>query len=200
MDFQRNVAMLLESFRGCPGFPHRHVQRLIRGFIFQYLKTFTGDVANGQKFLEALSALPEYLERSQVMYDLLNVEQAPAAVRERIEDWLLEAFEGRSVRAMKAKPQRQMTVSASLELIARGPRERDVPLIEFGAAGAKAQQVDLFDLLEVRGPAAAPVKPEADLLDLFAAVPRTPAKSPNQPSLESLIDFGQINMRLKSLT
>jgi hypothetical protein len=163
MDFQRNVAMLLESFRGCPGFRHRHVQRLIRGFIFQDLKMFTGEVANRKKFLEALSALPEYLEWSQVMHDLLNVEQAPAAVRERIEDWLSEAFEGRSVRAMKAKPQRQTTVSVSLEPIARGPRERDVPLIDFGAAGATAQQVDLFDLLAVPGPTPAPVKPEADL-------------------------------------
>jgi hypothetical protein len=197
--FQRKVAMLLESFRGCPGFPHGHVQRLIRGFIFQSLKMFTGEVANRQKFLEALSALPEYLEWSQVMHDLLNVEQAPAAVRERIEDWLLEEFEGRAVRAMKAKPQRQMTVSASLEPIARGPRERDVPLIEFGTPGAKAQQVDLFDLLAVRGPAAAPGRSEADLLDLFAAAPRRPTKSPSQPSLESLIDFGQINTRLQSL-
>jgi hypothetical protein len=92
------------------------------------------------------------------MHDLRKVEHAPAAVQERINDSLPEAFKGGTGRPMKAKPQRQVRVSAILEPIASGPRERDVPLIDFDAAGAKAQQVHLFVLLAVPGPAAAPVE------------------------------------------
>lgn len=92
MEFHRNANLTLASFGGCPGFPHKHVQRLIRAFMFQYLKVFTGEAGSPQRFRGALAGVPEYLESSQVMHDILKLEEAPAAVRKGIEDWLGEVF------------------------------------------------------------------------------------------------------------
>jgi hypothetical protein len=201
MDFQRNVLQTLGQFRGCPGFPHKHIQKWIGGFIFQYLRLFTGELPTRQKFIEALATLPEYLESSQVMQDLLHMDRAPTLVHDRLDDWLCAAFKTKSTRpAADRFAVRSASLGGNPSSPSPPPPARDLMLIDFDAPApvSQGQPEILLDLFSAPpNPPVAP--PQADLLDLFGAPPpvrlaaplpkQPPPKSVSVPAFDSLIDF-----------
>jgi hypothetical protein len=191
MDFQRNVLSTLHQFRGCPGFPHKHIQTLIGGFIFQYLRLFTGEAANREKFIEALATLPEYLDSSQIMQDLIHMDRAPSNVQARVDDWLCVVFNTKSTRPAGDRPPPRST---SLGARPPPPRASDLMLIDFDSAPVSPPGPEvLLDLFTpVSTPPAAPA--QGDLLDLFSGAPAPrqkapPPKSVSEPAFDSLIDF-----------
>jgi hypothetical protein len=187
--FHRQAASILAGFQGCPGFPHKPIQSLIGAFIFQYLRIFTGQVVTSDQFISQLSRLPEYLESSQVMQDLLHLADAPPHVKRRFTLWLADAFPPKGARsarpavlgaAVRALDQRTMIQSSSLSNL----------------KGIAKPQNDLgFDeiLVDVRSPErhARHVykqvpSPGNDLLDLFSSPTTSFPRPTTDNSLDSL--------------
>jgi hypothetical protein len=143
LDFHRIVLLTLSSFDGCPGFQHRHVQKVVQRFLFQYLTLFTGQVATQEQFLTTFSKLPEYLESSQVVHDLVALDSSPVA--ERFDNWLGEMFKTKIAKVMRGASQPGLATFAQLQ-------EANDMLIDFRSVAQtqsnRKQQpgVDLLDL------------------------------------------------------
>ena len=94
------LSSLLKKWEKSPGFPHKQVSMLLNRFIASYLQIYTGPVSSPEEMIKALSKLPEFLESSQVMQDLLNREHAPENVIDAFENWFDEVFKRKSQKSV----------------------------------------------------------------------------------------------------
>jgi hypothetical protein len=206
LDFHRIVLSTLSSFDGCPGFPHRHIQKVVQRFLFQYFTLFTGQVATQEQFLKSFSRLPECLESSQVVHDLFALQGSPVA--EEFGNWLGEMFKTKTTTVKRVT--KRMAQSSSQPGLASLAQEANEMLIDFGPVVQPAAPnrpnrtqpagVDLFDLFAP--PAAAPRQQQAkhqpatvtefiDILGPPVVAPKrklTPQKSGSNPDF-NLLDF-----------
>jgi hypothetical protein len=204
LEFHRIVLSTLSSFDGCPGFPHRHVQKVVQRFLFQYLTLFTGQVATQEQFLMSFARLPEYLESSQVVHDLVALDSSPVA--ERLRNWLGDMFKTKTATVKRvtrrvARPSSQPGLATFTQ-----PQDSNDMLIDFGPVvqpPAQSQSnrkqhagVDLLDLFAQPAPAPRHQRPAAptefiDMLGPPVVAPKrksTPPKSGSNPDF-NLLDF-----------
>jgi hypothetical protein len=161
-DFHRNVHSQLKAFEGCPGFPHKHMGRLMRYFIFQYLMVYTGSVTDKTELLASLRKLPECLATSQVLQDLFHLENSSDKVKSRIEEWI-EEVSSQSLANSKRHPSK----SPSLVGLDSSKSPEKPPLVQSTSLDPVSS-----------GP----------FIDILGSKPRV--KNPAPPEDNWLIDFG----------
>lgn len=209
IEFHKHVVGQLKLFDGCPGFPHKHMNKVIRKFIFEYLKVFLGQVLNKDMFIQGMSRLPEYLESSQVLQDLSNLDSVPPEVADRIEDWFDEMFKSKQPRSTQRlalsrtvsasdtnmlETKKKAVITQSLSNPGLSVVLESSPVAESSklAGPTASQSVDAFDLLDFTGPTKEPTSPKPpqasdDLLDLFSAQPVQ--KAPTRTSSVSVFNM-----------
>ncbi|EAY05768.1 hypothetical protein TVAG_138370 [Trichomonas vaginalis G3] len=94
LGFQNQVTDELKHWAKLKSFPHKHIQKIIRLFISEYLMIFTGRVRNVNDFVAATSKFPEALAESQVIHDLAQLDALPPQIKSRFNDFFAEIFNG----------------------------------------------------------------------------------------------------------
>lgn len=196
-NYHQRFVEYLNQFEGCMGFPHHHMHKLIRTFLFEYLSSWIGKVADKAAFIKGLSKLPDYLSSSQVIEDLTNLEHVPQARIDKFDDWFDEMFKRKQTRTMQVrKPIKSASVDASLLDLSASPGKspvfsQSVSMQQLAKnasdalprrATATAQMEDLLiDLTD--GPSSQSEVKQDDLIDFTFGVPQ------NSKSAASLSSF-----------
>ena len=182
-----------------PGFPYLYFSKVLMKFIASYLLIYTGNVKTINEFFNEIKKLPEYLESSQVLHDLLNLEEAPKLISCRINKWIDETFKHKKseIIAYKESNSQEITIPKPVEQTKRDNNSN----------------IELLDELFGNNNNQTPKPKENDLLNLFEDFPKynkippnrsrsqqflpkddlftTPAKSTNNDDLLILFDTPQ---------
>ncbi|OHS99897.1 hypothetical protein TRFO_08210 [Tritrichomonas foetus] len=109
--FHTTMTAILHAWQNSPGFPHKQVNKALQNFIALYLQIYTGPVTSPEALIAALAKLPEFLESSQVIQDLLNKEHAPKSVIEAFERWFDDVFKRNSMKPVRIGKQPSKSTS-----------------------------------------------------------------------------------------
>lgn len=185
------LTAILNAYSKSPGFPHIPIQKAIQNFMFSYLQIYTGPVKTQEQFITAVSKLPEFLETSQVIQDLINKDRVPQEVLDGFQKWFDDIFKGKSKDRHSIKLAKHAV---------RSPSQNDVNLLDFSSTSSRlTPSASTPGLAEMRSPLADKGNSTDSNADFFVHLTDSPslnhhAASSAQSSTDMLFfDMGSNN-------
>jgi hypothetical protein len=86
LKFQATMTDFMKTWHNRP-FPHVLATRAVQGFLKSYLECYTGSVASLRELRDAFPSLPEYMQDSQVLSQLLEFDELPPDRRADFTAW-----------------------------------------------------------------------------------------------------------------
>ena len=96
LGFVNQVSNEMKAWGKIKNFPYKHIQKIVRLFISEYLFIYSGRVKSVNDLVAALPKLPERLAESQVLHDLEQLDKIPAPLKQKFDDFFDEIFNGKT--------------------------------------------------------------------------------------------------------
>ena len=136
LGFANQVSNEMKAWGKVKNFPYKHIQKIVRLFISEYLFIYSGRVKSVNDLVAALPKLPERLAESQVLHDLEQLDKIPAPLKQKFDDFFDEIFSGKTrISTPQKGTPKVLPKSASSSLVQESPQTSgNKPFDPFGIA------------------------------------------------------------------